>query len=79
MLTAVEVLPSDGETFELGRSHELFEVPLGSDAPVADYEVAANGERFLVSQPATDVAVDERRPVRSLRVVINWTAMLTDP
>lgn len=78
MLTAVEVLPSDGETFELGRSRELFAVPLANDAPVFDYEVAANGERFLVSQPVDDAAVDDEQPVRSLRVVLNWTAMLAD-
>ena len=78
MLTAVAVPPSDGETFELGEARELFEVPLAGDAPVFDYEVAGNGEQFLVSEPVANPAVEDERPVRSLRVILNWTELLAD-
>ena len=77
MLTAVEVVSVD-DRFELGESRELFAIPSAADAPAFDYEVAANGERFLVSEPVEDAAVAPDRQVHSLRVVLNWTERLTD-
>jgi len=81
MLTAIEVRASDGDRLELGESHELFAIAAASDALFLDYEydVAANGERFLVSEPVENAAAQDEPSVQSLRVVFNWTELLSDP
>ena len=81
MLTSVAVLTSEGDRLGLGQSHELFAIPRGGNPylPGFDYDVAADGEQFLVSEPVEDSAVDAARPVQSLRVVLNWAELLTDP
>jgi DNA-binding winged helix-turn-helix (wHTH) protein/Tol biopolymer transport system component len=76
VLTAVEVAVSDGDSFDLGQSRELFAIAAAADVPVFDYAVSASGEQFLVSEPVEGAAAEDERPVRSLRVIFNWTGLL---
>ena len=68
-LMAVEVNGSSG-TFEAGIPKPLFDVRIGNAAGVSDYEVAGDGQRFLVN---TLFEQNERPPVT---VVMNWTSDL---
>lgn len=79
MINAVEVVASDGNSLELGESREIFALAPAADAPVFDYEVTANGERFLISEPVEGAGVEDERPANSLRVVFNWTELLPHP
>jgi DNA-binding winged helix-turn-helix (wHTH) protein/Tol biopolymer transport system component len=78
VLNAVEVQASDGDRLQLGQSRELFAIPPAADRPVFDFDVTADGERFLVSEPVEDATVEDQRPLQSLRVVSNWTGLLAD-
>src|SRR5438876_2413225 len=68
-LMAVEVNGSSG-TFEAGIPKALFDLRINSTNGFSDYDVTADGQRFLVS---TLVEQNARSPVT---VVMNWTANL---
>ncbi|PYS57229.1 MAG: hypothetical protein DMF74_26580 [Acidobacteria bacterium] len=68
-LMAVEVNGSSG-TFEAGIPKALFDLRIISTNGFSDYDVTADGQRFLVS---TLVEQNARSPVT---VVMNWTADL---
>jgi len=68
-LMAVEVNGSSG-TFEVGIPRALFDLRIGSTSGFSDYDVTADGQRFLVN---TLVEQSARSPVT---VVMNWTADL---
>lgn len=66
-MTAVDV--KTGATFERGEPKELFTFPLGPEPPfVYNYDVTADGQRFVISTRADDS--------RTLEVILNWTALL---
>jgi Tol biopolymer transport system component len=68
-LMVVEVNGSSG-TFEAGIPRALFDLRINSTNGFSDYDVAADGQRFLVN---TLVEQNARSPVT---VVMNWTADL---
>ena len=68
-LMAVEVNGSSG-TFEAGIPKALFDLRINSTNGFSDYDVTADGQRFLVN---TLVEQNARSPVT---VVLNWTADL---
>ena len=68
-LMAVEV-KTDGQIFQLGRPKPLFDVRLEMETRRSRYQVAANGQRFLVNVPL------ESTLSAPITVVTNWTAGL---
>jgi Tol biopolymer transport system component len=64
MLTAVEVSPQ-GSEFQVGAAHKLFR--LSSPALGMAYDVAPDGQRFLVNYLPEDTATP-------ISLVVNWTA-----
>jgi len=68
-LMAVEV-NTDGQGFDAGVPKPLFEVRLQLDGFRSHYQVAANGQKFLVAVPTENV---QSPPIT---VVTNWTAGL---
>jgi Tol biopolymer transport system component len=63
-----------GSTLQVGPPTAIFDigfVPVGSGAPYAlyQYDVAADGQRFLINAPQTNNSVP-------ITVVLNWTAGL---
>ena len=68
-LMALEVNGSSG-TFEAGIPKALFDLRINSPNGFSDYDVTADGQRFLVN---TLVEQNARSPVT---VVMNWTADL---
>jgi len=69
-LMAVDVR-SDDQSFGAGTPHPLFTVPVGANGGLY-YQVAADGQRFLVVIP-----VD--KPPPPITVVVNWEAALRKP
>jgi eukaryotic-like serine/threonine-protein kinase len=67
-MMAVEVRA--GQTFSAGEPRKLFQV--GSTLDNFSYDVSADGQRFLVTQPRGDI---QDLPIT---VVLNWWAELTD-
>ena len=65
MAVAVSTEPS----FSLGRAKRLFEHPNFTAAPVPQYDVSADGERFVVAEPVGET---------SIRIVQNWFAEFKD-
>lgn len=55
-------------TFKTGRTHLLFEGPYARSESWTNYDVASDGQRFLMLKEE-----DERRANQVLRVVLNWT------
>ncbi len=78
MLTAMNLTAPDSEVFEPGNSLALFPMPRAGDGATYDYNVVADGGRFLVSEPVDGAAAAAPEPVRSLRVVLNWTGAVGD-
>ena len=68
-LMSVEV-NGDGEAFQFGIPKELFEARLTPEQRRNRYVVASDGKRFLMNVLA------EEQERRSLRVVLNWPALL---
>jgi len=68
-LMAVEVQGGSG-TFEGGIPKALFDVRIGSTLGVSEYDVAGDGQRFLVN------ALFEQNAHSPMTVVLNWTADL---
>jgi serine/threonine protein kinase/Tol biopolymer transport system component len=68
-LMAVEVNESAG-TFEVGLTKPLFEIGIVSEPSPSNYDVTADGQRFLVN-----TNVEKNVPVT---VVMNWTAKLKE-
>jgi hypothetical protein len=62
---------SDDQSFGAGTPHPLFTVPVGANGGLY-YQVAADGQRFLVVIP-----VD--KPPPPITVVVNWEAALRKP
>lgn len=67
-LHAVEVSAAAG-TFNVGAVTKLFDVELRPD-PGRDWDVTADGERFLLN------SVPQRARVSALHLVVNWPAIL---
>jgi Tol biopolymer transport system component len=67
---AVEV-GAVGNTFDVGAIKKLFDVELRGDIG-QDWDVTADGERFLINQ------APERSRVSALHFVSNWPAILED-
>jgi Tol biopolymer transport system component len=65
MAVAVSTVPS----FSLGPAKRLFEHPSFTANPVPQYDVSADGERFLVAEPVGEPAI---------RIVQNWFAEFKD-
>jgi Tol biopolymer transport system component len=65
MAVAVSTVPS----FSLGPAKRLFEHPSFTAAPVPQYDVSADGERFVVAEPVGET---------SIRIVQNWFAEFKD-
>jgi Tol biopolymer transport system component len=59
-----------GDSFELGPAKSLFEIAAPTSGPY--YDVAPDGQRFLVLMPAG------RSSRQALTVVLNWQALLKD-
>jgi eukaryotic-like serine/threonine-protein kinase len=71
-LMAVEVKPS-GAAFEVGPPKELFTVKLGGVVGFSrDYDVTADGKRFLVNSRIEGA-------VTPITVVLNWPRKLKKP
>ena len=68
-LMAVDV-KTDGQIFQWGSPKSLFEMRLEMDARRNRYQVAANGQRFLVNVPLDSTLS------APITVVTNWTAGL---
>src|SRR4029077_1700493 len=68
-LMAVDV-QTDGQVFQWGRPKSLFEMRLEMEARRSRYQVAANGQRFLVNVPL------ESAMSAPITVITNWTAGL---
>jgi eukaryotic-like serine/threonine-protein kinase len=66
-LMSVEVLP--GAAFEPGVPKQLFELNAARTTPGADYDVSAEGQRFLLISRQADAP-------STYAVVVNWTAGL---
>jgi Tol biopolymer transport system component len=66
-LVAVPV--STSPSFSLGPAKSLFEHPGFTAAPVPQYDVSADGERFVVAEPVGET---------SIRIVQNWFAEFKD-
>lgn len=66
-LMAVDV-KTDGQVFESGVPKPLFEVRLQTGTRRTRYQVAANGQRFLVNVP-----LDTSSP-SPITVVLNWAS-----
>jgi Tol biopolymer transport system component len=67
-IVAVEV--TTGETFSRGSPRPLFVAPLAQLAPALEFDVSADGKRFLVN------ALADQGPGAPITVVVNWTAVL---
>ena len=63
-------LKSDA-TFEAGEAMPLFQTPLTGQTQNRRYDVAANGERFLIASPTGATNASAR-----ITAVVNWTASL---
>jgi dipeptidyl aminopeptidase/acylaminoacyl peptidase len=61
---------STDKTFQLDSPKPLFEVRTSSQYGGGTYAVTADGQRFLFAVPPTDA------PSPSIRVVVNWPALL---
>jgi Tol biopolymer transport system component len=68
-IMAVEVR-TDGAGFEFGAAKPLFEIRAMPFVPHSQYDVTADGQRFLVN---TTIEENLTRPIT---VVLNWTATL---
>ncbi len=70
-LMAAEIIPEP--TLRVGSTRELFQVPLasnfGTPASQHNYDVAADGQRFLMSVRPENATVP-------ITVILNWTAAL---
>jgi len=69
-LMAVDV-QTDAQSFVAGTPHPLFSVPVGANGG-RYYQVAADGQRFLVVTPLD-------KPPPPITVVVNWEAALRKP
>ena len=68
--TLVAVSVSSGSGFSVGSATRLFEHPgLGSGGSYPPYDVSADGQRFILAEPAGEAA---DAPEPSIRVVMNW-------
>ena len=69
-LMSVEV-NGDGEAFQTGIPKELFEARLTPEQRRNRYIVTADGTRFLMN-----VLAEQQQERASVRVVLNWPALL---
>jgi serine/threonine protein kinase/Tol biopolymer transport system component len=69
-LMAVDVR-TDAQSFGAGTPHPLFNVPVGGNGGLY-YQVAADGQRFLVVTPLD-------KPPPPITVVVNWETVLRKP
>jgi Tol biopolymer transport system component len=63
-------------TFQAGQPVELFQTTLTPEfRPIARrYAVSADGQRFLITPPATSIAAENSVPITA---VVNWTSAIT--
>ena len=67
---------SSGSSFSVGSSTRLFVHPgLGAGLDSTPYDVSADGQRFILAEPAGEGA---DAPEPSIRVVQNWFAEFRD-
>jgi serine/threonine protein kinase/Tol biopolymer transport system component len=66
----VAVAVTVGSTFARGTPRPLFVAPVGQGGPWEEFDVSADGTRFLVN------ALAEEEPGAPITVVVNWTAAL---
>jgi Tol biopolymer transport system component len=66
----VAVAVTVGSTFSRGTPRPLFVAPVGQGGPWEEFDVSADGTRFLVN------ALAEEEPGAPITVVVNWTAAL---
>ena len=74
---AVSIKP--GDAFEAGQPARLFSTTLAAPArgPTSfRYDVAADGQRFLLNLPVIAPAADTKAPEIPITAVINWIAAL---
>jgi Tol biopolymer transport system component len=72
MLMAVEV--KAGTTFETGQVRQLFATPIPRNSGNMFYTVTADGQRFLMLEPAVPTATGPA--VEPLHIITNWTSLL---
>jgi eukaryotic-like serine/threonine-protein kinase len=63
-------LQSTGSVLEVSRPTFLFDIPILTGVPWPQYDVSADGQRFLVN------SVDEGNVATPITVIVNWTAAL---
>ena len=68
---SVDVVTS-GSTFTVGVPHKLFDTPPVANTLVTRYEVAPDGQRFLLN-----LGRQAASGVPPIRVVVNWATGLT--
>jgi Tol biopolymer transport system component len=75
MLMAVEV--QSGEVLEYGAPQPLFQtgIPIPSIPLAYYYDVAADGQRFLVNAVTQQSNAEQDAPPARITVVVNWTAL----
>jgi hypothetical protein len=69
-IMAVDIDTSKG--LNAGRPHLLFDTAQGGTTPLHSYDVAADGQRFIMTKP-----VDDPEPSATMvNIVLNWTEEL---
>jgi eukaryotic-like serine/threonine-protein kinase len=68
VMMSVEVRP--GSILDLGTPRPLFRTRLRPTGALDQYEVTADGQRFIVMEPPADAPLD------ALTIVTNWTTLL---
>ena len=66
MVVEVQTTP----TFTPNRPRTLFEGSFGSTAPIRNWDVDPDGQRFVMTQ--TDPNRVEQQPVTRINIVLNW-------
>jgi serine/threonine protein kinase len=63
--------------FHAGKPHPLFEGPYAANSPMRAYDVAPDGQHFVLIRPSTDAAkAAQPPPPPQMHVVLNWTEEL---
>jgi eukaryotic-like serine/threonine-protein kinase len=80
-LMAVQI--KNGPTFDFGQTVELFQTPITVSAELpafgSDYDVTADGQRFLLIAPVTAPGGSPQAPTESITAILNWTAARARP
>jgi hypothetical protein len=71
---AVDIDTKQG--FNAGKPHLLFEGPYAVNNPMRGYDVAPDGQHFVLIRPAAEAARPVQPPPTHITVVLNWTEEL---